>query len=263
MTGRRLLVVVAHPDDETFGCGSLLAHAAARGAQTMVCCATRGEAGTPAPGCAVDPSQLPEVREAELHQAAAILGVSEVTVLDWTDSGMAGEPPTESLAAVPLDDVAEAVRDVVDRFRPEVVVTLDASDGHRDHVRIRDATLLAVDRARGRTPRTYLQCLSRTLMGQWVEHLRASQPDAAHLELGELGTPDEAITTVIDTSAHETLRRQAMAAHRSQTPPFEVMPSDLQRQFLTVERLQRVRPPWPGGPTEPDLFCTPDERIGR
>ena len=46
----RLLVTVAHPDDETFGCGSLLAHASARGIETVVACATRGELGEIAPG---------------------------------------------------------------------------------------------------------------------------------------------------------------------------------------------------------------------
>ena len=66
-----MLVVVAHPDDETFGLGSLLAYAAARGVETVVACATRGELGEIAPGCGVAQSELGAVREAELRAATA------------------------------------------------------------------------------------------------------------------------------------------------------------------------------------------------
>src|SRR5437763_11299620 len=69
MDAPRLQLVVAHPDDETFGCGSLLLHAAAAGATTSVVCATRGEAGE---GGAAD---LGAVREQELRAAARLLGV--------------------------------------------------------------------------------------------------------------------------------------------------------------------------------------------
>ena len=60
----RVLVTVAHPDDETFGTGSLLAHATARGWTSTVWCATRGEAGTPASGSGLQAEDLPRVREA-------------------------------------------------------------------------------------------------------------------------------------------------------------------------------------------------------
>ena len=55
---QRLMVVVAHPDDESFGCGSTLLHAAAAGARTAVVCATRGEAGEPAPGSGIARAEL-------------------------------------------------------------------------------------------------------------------------------------------------------------------------------------------------------------
>ena len=66
----RLAVVVAHPDDETFGCGSILLHAAAAGARTAVVCATRGEAGGVAPGVRVPTAGVAGLREAELRAAA-------------------------------------------------------------------------------------------------------------------------------------------------------------------------------------------------
>ncbi|MGZ6993575.1 MAG: PIG-L deacetylase family protein [Acidimicrobiia bacterium] len=254
MTGGPLLVVVAHPDDETFGCGSLLALAAARGLTTIVACATRGEAGTPKPGLGIDDADLATVREAELRAAAAFLGVSRVELFAWTDSGMEGSPAPGSLVDAPLDDVAREVAALIDDVHPGVIVTLDGSDGHRDHAHIRDATRLASARADWRTPRVYQQCLPQALMRKWVEVLKAKQPESEHLGLGELGTPEALITSVVDTSAVLQVREQAMALHASQTSPYEAMPDDLRREFLTVERLRRVVPEWAGGPLETDIF---------
>ncbi|RPI05239.1 MAG: PIG-L family deacetylase, partial [Actinobacteria bacterium] len=142
-----MLVVVAHPDDETFGCGSLLALAAQRGVRTVVACATRGEAGMPREGSGITVEGLAEAREAELRAAAALLGVERAEVFSWRDSGMDGEPEPGSLVAAPLDDVAAAIVGLIDAEQPDVVVTLDGSDGHRDHLHIRDATLIASRRA--------------------------------------------------------------------------------------------------------------------
>ena len=106
----RLLLVVAHPDDETFGCGSLLLAAAAAGWRTTVACATRGEAGELRAGADLAGRTLGDVRESELREAARLMGVSEVVLLGFGDSGMAGEPPAGSLAAAEPATVAEAVR---------------------------------------------------------------------------------------------------------------------------------------------------------
>jgi N-acetyl-1-D-myo-inositol-2-amino-2-deoxy-alpha-D-glucopyranoside deacetylase len=236
----RLLVVVAHPDDETFGCGSVLAHASARGAEIVVACATRGELGEPAPGSGVDRTSLGDVREAELRAAARELGVSRVAMLGWRDSGVDGEAAPESLVAADVDGVAAAVVGVIDDFRPDIVVTPDASDGHRDHAAIRDATLRAVERARARPARTYLWCLPRSLL-------------AAYSGNPNLGTPDEEITTVIDTSEHLDRRWRAMRMHASQVPPYEAMSPELQLAFLASDHLVRIHPAWEGGPLEREL----------
>ncbi len=251
----RLLVVVAHPDDETFGCGSLLAHSTAAGVPTVVACATRGEAGSPSPGRGFDGADMAQVREAELREAAGLVGVGRVELFDWVDSGMDGEPIPGSLAATPVDDVAAVIVSLIDEVRPTVVVTLDASDGHRDHAHIRDATLHAVQVSSWRPSGVYLHCLPQQLMRKWVEALIREQPDSEHLGLGDLGTPEDKITTVIDTTTFLELREKAIAVHRSQTSPYEVMPADLRREFLTAERLQRVFPDWDGGPVETDIFA--------
>ncbi len=246
----RMLVVVAHPDDETFGCGSLLAHATRTGMTTMVACATRGEAGTPPEGFDLSGRSLAEVRVDELHTAADLLGVDQVQVLDWGDSGMDGEPKPGTLCAAPLGDVTTAIAALLDEFEPDLVITLDASDGHRDHAHIRDATIAACAAASWRVGACYLHCLPRVLMAKWVAELARRMPDSDHLALGELGTPEEEITTRIDTSELLELREQAIAVHASQTSPYEVMPADLRAEFLTTERLKRVLPKWAGGAVE-------------
>jgi LmbE family N-acetylglucosaminyl deacetylase len=243
----RLQVVVAHPDDETFSCGSLLLHAAAAGATTAVCCATRGEAG----GAGAD---LGAVREDELRQAAAILGVDRVDLLGFVDSGMSGEAGPDTVVGAAFERLLAAVQDTVTAFRPDVIVTLDASDGHRDHARVRDVALAvagAVD-----VPRAYLHCLPRSLIRRWIERMRIARPDIAYLrgDTDQLGTPDQDITTVIDAADHLARRERAIAAHASQTSPYDGLPADLYRDLLTTVYARRVRPAWTGGATETRLF---------
>jgi N-acetyl-1-D-myo-inositol-2-amino-2-deoxy-alpha-D-glucopyranoside deacetylase len=235
----KVLVTVAHPDDEAFGCGSLLADAAARGVESVVVCATRGELGEPAPGSGVQADRLGAVREAELRVATSLLGVRRVEVLDWLDSGVGGEPAPGSFVAAPLDDVADRLATIVADVRPDVVVTLDASDGHRDHAHVRDATLAAVERSGWQPARVYLWCLPASLLAEVTGYTN-------------LGTPDDEITTVVDTSQHLDLRWRAMRAHASQVPPYDAMAPALQHAFLATDRLRRLAPPWTGGPVETD-----------
>ena len=245
----RLQVVVAHPDDETFGCGSLLLHAKSSGAVTTVCCATRGEEGGAAAA-----SDLAAVRERELHEAAAVLEVDTVRLLDFADSGMSGTLPPHALCAADFGDVVASLRAEIDAFGPDVVVTLDAGDGHRDHARIRDAAIAAARDAE--VPRVYLLCLPRSLMQRWIDQMRVDHPDTEYLdaETSTLGTPDDDITTIIDVTEHLARRQRAINAHTSQTSPFEGLPDDLTQAFLAAVHARRVEPPWLGGDLETDLF---------
>jgi N-acetyl-1-D-myo-inositol-2-amino-2-deoxy-alpha-D-glucopyranoside deacetylase len=230
----RWLVVVAHPDDESFGCGSVLAAASAAGDETVVLCATRGEAGE----SRIRTDDLAALREAELHEAARILGVGRVLVLDHVDSGLEGEPAEGTLAAATAETVAGEVRAVLVDVRPDVVVTLDASDGHRDHAQMRDATLAAVDAVDHPPTATYLWCLARSSMAKWVQHVHGHE---AYLAMGELGTPDDEITTVLDVSDVVPTRWAAIRAHASQASPYDDLPEDLQLEFLASDRLRLVR----------------------
>jgi LmbE family N-acetylglucosaminyl deacetylase len=247
----RLQVVVAHPDDETFGCGGLLLHAHASGFRTFVTCATRGDAGEDHDGRTG--RALGEVRVGELHRAGELLGVSETELLDFADSGMAGPAPDGSLLGADLADVVAAVADSLRRVRPDVVLTLDASDGHRDHERMREATLLAADEVGVEV--VYLSCLPQSLMRQWVERMRADSPDKEHVRDQEpvLGTPDDEISTVLDVRQHRAQLAVAMAAHASQDSPYDGLPDDLRDAFLDTARARRVVPDWDGTTREETL----------
>ena len=196
-----MLVVVAHPDDETFGLGSLIAHEAARGVEVVVCCATRGEAGE-APDWLAEGADLGVVREQELRDAAGALGATRVVVLDFGDSGMTGEMGVETLVGAPFETVVEAVGRVIRDVDPDVVVTLDPveTDGHRDHTRIGQATIEACRP----WPATwvYAWTVPRALLARWFEELERVRPTAEHLDLDRegLGRPTEDITTILDTS---------------------------------------------------------------
>lgn len=248
-------VVVAHPDDETFGCGSLLLHARAAGAIMAVCCATRGEAGEPPAGRAWGPAELAAVRERELRAAAALLGVGRVDLLGFVDSGMSGPLPPGSLAGADLDEVVGAVRRSIAAFGPDVLITLDDGDGHRDHARIRAAALAAARDAG--VARVYVMCVPQSLMSRWLSVMRAQRADSVYLddELNVIGTPDIDITTVIDCAEHRAARERAIAAHASQTSPYEGLPTDLRHAFLDTSYAVRVAPPWTGGPCEATLLA--------
>ncbi len=236
----RVQVLVAHPDDETFGCGSVLLHAAAAGATTSVVCATRGEAGQLREGTSLPRGGLGALREQELRDAARLLGVSEVAVLGLRDSDMSGTPSGDSLVGADRTLVRTGLELAVDAFGPDVLVTLDGGDGHRDHLRMRDLTL---EVGRARQIPVYLSCLPRSVMRRWLAHTQDVHPDSPYLEGGDLGTPDEDITVVLDTTEHYDARWRAIRTHASQASPFEGLPDDLQRAFLCADHLIEVRPP--------------------
>ncbi len=99
---------------------------------------------------------------------------------------MSGPPPPGSLAATPARDLTQAVHRVVEDVRPTALMTLDASDGHRDHVAIRAAIK---DAGRATDLPTYLSCLPQSLIRRWAAHMAQTAQDNAYLALGEAAHP--------------------------------------------------------------------------
>lgn len=239
--GDRWLVVVAHPDDETFGCGSLIAHAASLGAHVEVLCATRGEAGE-ATGSIPCGTDLGAVREHELRNAARLLGAATVSLLDHRDSGFDGDPPPGSLCAATVVEVTGQIAARLDDTSPHVVITLDGSDGHRDHVRIRNCVHDAVAALDTDDPELFEHCLPNALMRRWIHETRARRPDSAYhaLDAARVGRPDDEITDSVDVSHLLALRQAAIDIHRSQSSPFAGLSAELRTAFLATDHLARV-----------------------
>lgn len=149
---KTILIVLAHPDDESFGMGGTIAHYTSQGVDVHLACATRGEAGTVDAEYLEGYGSIAELREAELHCAAKTLGMKSVSFLEYRDSGMVGSADNQNPAALvqaPLEQVAERIVTHIRRLKPQVVVTFDPVGGyhHPDHIHIHKATMLAFEAA--------------------------------------------------------------------------------------------------------------------
>lgn len=257
---RTLLVVVAHPDDESFGCGALIASAAQAGIRVVVCCASRGERGEDASGRQLTGAELGRAREAELRESARLLGASAVELLDLADSGWDGEADPGSIVAE-RGRLGAALDDVLRRHRPGVVVTLDptGSDGHRDHAAVGQATTEAFDRVVDWPASLYHWCLPHSLMDAWSREIATRDPDSVYLET-ELGRADADVTTVLDGQAALDLVWQAIGAHRTQASPYEGISPALVERFVRFDYLVRQRPAWPvPGAAQEDALLWPSQ----
>lgn len=260
---RTLLVVIAHPDDESFGCGALIAAAAADGARVVVACASRGELGEDASGLYPQREALAAAREAELRASARILGVSEVILMGLVDSGWDGAAPRGAIIAESVK-LTEHIRELLTQHQPAIVVTLDpsGSDGHRDHAAVGRATTVAFDQTVHWPASLYHWCLPHSLMDAWSREISANNPDSVYLET-ELGRDDRDITTILDGAAVLEQVWRAIAAHQTQTSPYEGISADLAEKFVRYDHLIRQRPPVTGGNRGTEVNATTDGPIER
>jgi N-acetyl-1-D-myo-inositol-2-amino-2-deoxy-alpha-D-glucopyranoside deacetylase len=203
-----------------------------------VICATRGEAGERLANPDTDHLPLGVVRERELRDAAAVLGVTTIELLGFADSGFDGPLPAGALCGIAVEELADDLDDQFARLSPDVVLVLDGGEGHRDHLHIRRAVEAAL--ARHVSPaRLVCACLSNSLMRRWIEEMQALRPDTVYLELDadSLGTPD-ANLTAIDVAHLLAVRERAIACHRSQHSPFDGLSAELRRAFLSTDFIQ-------------------------
>jgi LmbE family N-acetylglucosaminyl deacetylase len=215
----------AHPDDEAIACGGTMAMAAAAGHRVILVTATAGECGEVPDGFLAPDESLGERRQRELAEAAAILGVARVEILGYRDSGMIGTKENEDpncFWQTPVDEAAARLARILAEERPDVFTIYDehGNYGHPDHIQVHRVGVRAAEMAA--VGRVYESTMNRDhflrLMEQGRElGLGEGLGDLPDMEaIGELGLPEEQLTTAVDVTAHLETKRRAMAAHGSQ-----------------------------------------------
>jgi N-acetyl-1-D-myo-inositol-2-amino-2-deoxy-alpha-D-glucopyranoside deacetylase len=259
-----LLTIFAHPDDETFGTAGVMAAAVERGLPVTVISATRGEAGESAVPGLDDPERLGIVRERELHEAMRQIGVSDVRLLGYRDSGMAGSPSAEHPRAfirVPVESAASTLASHIRSIRPHVILTFGPEGlyGHPDHLHMHHVALRAIQLAadpphRGRataepwqTPVLYFAAFPREDMLAMFDRPNSPLSSLSDDARANLGTPRSQITHRISIEPWKASKRAAIASHRTQTAaggPLAGIPPEVIEWQLSSEYFVRVPLPW-------------------
>ncbi|HWN61642.1 MAG TPA: N-acetyl-1-D-myo-inositol-2-amino-2-deoxy-alpha-D-glucopyranoside deacetylase [Streptosporangiaceae bacterium] len=241
---RRLLLVHAHPDDESISTGATMAMYAAEGVRVTLVTCTLGELGEIIPPslaylAAEKEDRLGAYRTGELTAACAALGVSDHRFLGgpgrWRDSGMmgtAGNDDPRCFWRADVDQAAGALLDVIGEVRPQVLVTYDANGayGHPDHIQAHRVAWRACELA---------------------------GPDAPAKLYATAALPESA-TAEIDAGAYFGRKLAAMRAHATQItvdPPFFALSDGVRRQASGTEHYTLLAGPHAPAEPETDLFA--------
>ncbi|MFF7334546.1 N-acetyl-1-D-myo-inositol-2-amino-2-deoxy-alpha-D-glucopyranoside deacetylase [Streptomyces sp. NPDC008150] len=287
LPARRLLLVHAHPDDESINNGATMAAYAATGAGVTLVTCTLGERGEVVPAALrhLTGAALGAHRRGELADAMAELGVLDVRLLGgagrYRDSGMMGLPDNDepdTFWGADLDEAAGHLVEVVREVRPHVLVTYDPDGGygHPDHIQahrvaMRAADLAADERFRPelgvpwRIPKVYWNRVPRTVAEAAFARLDRDLPGLPFERAATVGdvpgvVDDERITAAVDGTAHAAAKAAAMRAHATQitvAEPYFALSNDLAQPLFTTEYYELVRGAAGAAPgeREGDLFA--------
>ncbi|MCW2900966.1 MAG: hypothetical protein JWO67_3231 [Streptosporangiaceae bacterium] len=246
-----IMAVHAHPDDEVLGTGGILAHYADQGVRTVLVTCTNGEQGDGPGGvkpdeAGHDATQVSTGRLEELRASAAHLGITDLELLGYRDSGMVGwaaNEHAESFCNVPVDRAAARLAALMERYRPQVVVTYDENGGygHPDHIQAHRIAMAATELS-GIPRKLYYTAIPRERMAELFEYLRTTGTAPVDFEPpADFGTPQELITTVMDVSPYVERKRKALEAHASQGDNIFMlrMPEEAQQRAFGQESFIR------------------------
>lgn len=196
---KTILVVLAHPDDESYGMGGTLAKFSHYGAQIVLLCATRGEAGI----LGVNPENAGKIREKELLKAAEFLGV-RVFFLDYHD----GE-----LSSLAINALIKDIGGWIYAVDPNLIITFgpDGISGHPDHIAVSTAVTQAVDRYFPDSNLLYLAPSEATLLGCGVF---SAQTDSSEPLIA------------VDINGFKINKVKAIQSHLSQHPELTGKPEN-------------------------------------
>lgn len=240
LSGRTVMAVFAHPDDESLACGGTLARVADAGARIVLVCGSRGESGSVSDPTLVTGRDLGLVRTRELHEAAAVLGVTDVLILDHPDGELR------------WDDVPEFHAEIVKAilsYRPDAVITF-AEDGlywHLDHIGVHERTYTAVKSLGPDAPPLYYVTMPQGIMREVIAAAHANRGAPAEssfwgIEPDAFGDAAIPPTFAIDVRAWIPRKLAALRCHRTQMGPknpIAWIDDDVARRWLGIEYFRR------------------------
>ncbi len=280
-----LLAVRPHPDDESTSTGGMLAYYSARRVRTGVVICTGGEEGQihdPDLDPVADRPRLRELRAREVRDACAILGVAELRMLGYRDSGMPSTPanqhPAAFMNAGRVEATGHLVR-IIRELRPSVIITEPPGGlyAHPDHVMCHEVSVEAFQAAGyaqafpeagppWRVAKLY--AVAQFDDGRWEDLLPAFTAAGFNMSWMERrerpsSTPGpETATVALDVRPYSELQRQALLAHRTQIPKESFLvslPPELRRLAFATAYFLRLSPPSAPGEHESDLLDGLDE----
>ncbi len=260
---KRLLAVLAHPDDETAIAGTL-AHYAELGAAVGLVCATKGEAGEISDPTLATPENLAEVRERELRCSCDLIGVRQLFMLGYCDSGMEGtaenEKPTAFIRA-PAADVQRKLVRIFRDFKPDAVITFEPFGwyGHPDHIAAGKHASEAFHLCSSpeafpdlgepwRPQRLYHALIPRSHFKKIVVFARQEGIDLGGIDNFSVDEPDpleERISHQLDVYHKLDLKDRCMGCHKTQFGDdhlFQRLPKDIRHDLWRCEHYIQASP---------------------
>ena len=260
--GIRILLVHAHPDDETINNGATMALYADRGAHVTLVTCTRGEEGEVlVPGlshlASTEQDLLGLHRETELAAAMKALGISDYRFLGapstkFRDSGMMGTEPNnrpDVFWQADLDKVAKILADVIEEVKPHVLITYDeiGGYGHPDHIQAHRVAMRASELSTWQIQKIYWNTIPKSVIAQGMEKMKEIGSDffgAESIDDVPFAKDDEFVTTLIDGSDYVDSKMAAMKAHETQIAldgPFFALSNNLGMQIWGDEYYTLVK----------------------
>jgi N-acetyl-1-D-myo-inositol-2-amino-2-deoxy-alpha-D-glucopyranoside deacetylase len=248
---KRLLLVHAHPDDETINNGVTMAKYAELGAQVTLVTCTRGEEGevlvNELANLASDKDdKLGEHREIELKDAMDELGIKDFRFLGapskkWRDSGMMGTPANDRDDVFWQADLEEASNELVKiilEIKPQVLITYDefGGYGHPDHIKAHRVAMRAAELAANQgwqVNKIYWNTMPRSVIQMGIKKMKEVGSDFFGAESADdlpFAKPDELVSTVVNAPEYVPAKLAAMKAHATQISvdgPFFALSNNL------------------------------------
>lgn len=278
--GYRVLLVHAHPDDETINNGATMAMYADLGADVTLITCTRGEEGEVLVEehlhkAAAQDDLLGEHRVFELADAMKALGVKDHRFLgaphkQYRDSGMMDTEPNNREDSFWKADFEEAtcyLVDVIDEVKPHVLITYDefGGYGHPDHIQAHRVAMAAAEKAQWDIPKIYWNVTPRSVIQEGIDKMKEIGSDFFGAESAEelpFCKDDSFVTTLIDGNGYVEAKMDAMRAHATQIAvdgPFFALSNNLGLQVWGHEYYTLVKgeksAPFDEAERERDIFA--------